>query len=117
MHRLSSESERKVELLIQDMQETLVFFSQDELMKFQADWGRRSQTSWRIGSTGGVEGGAGRTAVQEAESWSLVQARALCRLDRVDTEFALSSQRNLADAYSETFADFEAAAAAGVGAG
>ena len=110
-------AERKLELLIHDMQETLAFSSPDERAKLHADW------EWDL------EAPSGDAFVMEMPddwrrptSWGLMwnwreqsKRRRARALNRLDTEFAFlaeqSTEQYLAD--GEAFADVQAAAAGG----
>jgi hypothetical protein len=120
MHRLSAE--QKIELLIQDMQETLAFSGADERARLHADW------EWDLEAPSGdafvLENGQsyhrGPCMWNEGWSWEQQSRRRRARaLNRLDSEFdrlaEQSTELYLAD--GEALADFEAAAAGDVGVG
>ena len=97
IHQLSAE--QKLELLIQDMTETLAFTSHDKRAKLLAEWEwDLEERCWRW----------------DWQSWELQSKRRRARaLGRIDSEFdrltELSTELYLAD--GEALADFEAARA------
>ena len=112
-------AERKLELLIEDMHETLAFSSPDERARLHADW------EWDLEAPSGDAFVMDTLAYLRPTSWGLrwnweeqSKRRRARALSRLDNEFALraeqSTEQYLADA--EAFADVQAAAA-GVGVG
>ena len=114
MHRLSAQ--RKAELLIEDMTETLAFSSPDERAKLHADWewdldAQSDKTACPVGLPHHLRPYSWR----EGWSWEVQSKKRRARaLSSLDVEFALlaeqSTETYLAD--GEALADVEATATA-----